>query len=210
MSDEVEPAVKEQQSLSDLNVENSKPNAKNIGDSSPRRLFLGHWMTITIEAIDVLVEICKRLTPELIHDLEVNYGIKILRRISEDIRNTIQQYAPKADADIETSRKGTSHTLCDTLFPERRQGWNKAYEALVALQGLQTYLRHVHGLVVALTPTSQAMWDAEFNNAVVSCQSQIERQMASARQQITVRSPQTLLVPATYKGDGNPESPAIG
>ena len=44
------------------------------------------------------------------------------------------------------------------------------------------YLGHVHGLVLALAPTSQAMLDGELSNAVVLCQSQIERQMAWVRQ----------------------------
>ncbi len=165
-------------------------------------------MFVTLEAVDVLVEICDRLIPTLIHDLEVSYGIKIMRRISEDIRSTIKPYAPGGEAEID--RKGTSRTLCDTLFPERRRGWNQAYEALVALQGLQMYLGHVHGLVVALTPTTQAMWDTAFNEAVVYCQTQTERQQAWVRQQIAVRSPQTLLVPSTYEDDGNPDSSAIG
>ncbi len=156
-SNEIAPEVREQQSRSILVVEKSKPNAKDIEDLSPRRRFLDHWMIITLEAIDMLVEICDRLIPELIHDLEVNYGIKILRRISEDIRSTTQPYAPTEQVEIETTSKGTSRTLCDTLFPERRQGWNQAYQALVALQGLQMYLGHVHGLLVALSPTSQAM-----------------------------------------------------
>jgi len=85
--------VKEQQFRSVQNVESSKPNAKDIKNLSPRRRFLDHWMTITLEAIDVLVEICDRLIPDLVHDLEVNYGIKIMRRISEDIRSAIKPYA---------------------------------------------------------------------------------------------------------------------
>lgn len=32
------------------------------------------------------------------------------------------------------------------------------------------YLGHVHGLILALAPTSQALWDTAFNKAVVSCQ----------------------------------------
>lgn len=114
--------VKEQQSHSVQHVESSKPNANDIEDVSPRRRFLGHWMTITLEAIDVLVEICDRLILDLIHDLEVNYGIMIMRRISEDIRSTIKPYAPTGQANIEAGSKGTSRTLCNTLFPERRQG----------------------------------------------------------------------------------------
>ena len=208
-SNEIAPEVREEQSRFILGVERSKSNAKDIEDLSPRRRFLDHWMIITLEAIDVLVEICDRLIPELIHDLEVNYGIKIMRRISEDIRSTIQPFVPKEQVEVETTRKGTSRTLCDTLFPEHQQGWNQAYQALVALQGLQMYLGHVHGLLVALAPTSQAMWDGAFNKAVVSSQTQVERQMSWVKQQIAVRSPQTLLVPSHFNGDGNSDGPAI-
>jgi ferredoxin-nitrate reductase len=140
----------------------------------------------------------------------VNHGIKLMRRISEDIRSAIKPYAPTIEADTEISSKGTSRTLCDTLFPERRQGWNQAYEALVALQGFQMYLGHMRGLVVALAPTTQALWDTAFNKAVVYCQTQIERQQAWVRQQIAVRSPQTLLVPSMYEDNGDSENPAIG
>lgn len=140
----------------------------------------------------------------------MNHGIKLMRRISEDIRSAIKPYAPTIEADTEISSKGTSRTLCDTLFPERRQGWNQAYEALVALQGFQMYLGHMRGLVVALAPTTQALWDTAFNKAVVYCQTQIERQQAWVRQQIAVRSPQTLLVPSMYEDNGDSENPAIG
>ena len=90
----------------------------------------------TREAVDVLVVICNRLIPQLIYDLEVKYKYQSIRWISEDIRNTIEPYAPREDANIKTSRKGPSRTLCGALFPERRQGRNQGYEALVALQGL--------------------------------------------------------------------------
>ena len=88
-------------------------------------------MTVTMDAIDVLVEICIRLIPELIHDLEVNYGIKTVRRMSEVIRRTIQHYAPKDQADLDPSRKETSRTLCDTLFSESRQDGNRHMKLFV-------------------------------------------------------------------------------
>ena len=105
--------VKEKQSLSIQHAELSKPNAKTPKDTLPRRRFFDHWMTVTLEAFDVLVEICDRLIPALIQDLEVNYGIKIMRRISYHIRSMSQPYTPRAGAKVETSRIGISRTLCD-------------------------------------------------------------------------------------------------
>lgn len=201
--------VKEEQSRAIRTVETSKPNAKDIEDTSPRRRFFDHWMDVTLEAIDVLVEICDRLIPELIHDPEVNYGIKIIRRIADDIGQTMRPFAPVKHEMVQISTKGTSRTLCETLFPKRRRGWNPSYESLVALQGLLMYFGHLQGLLLALAPTSQAMWNGAFIEAVNVSLSQVDRQLKWVTQQIGVRSPQTLLVPSTYKDDGNPDSPVI-
>ena len=58
---------------------------------------------------------------------------------------------------------------------------------------------HVTGLIDALGQTAQALWDKDFVDAVASCKEELARIQAWAKQQIGVRSPQTLIVPATYE-----------
>lgn len=81
-----------------------------------------------------------------------------------------------------------------------------AYEILIAMQSFWMYLSHVESHFTALVPASQALWDKEFIETVVFCMGQLTRMVAWVKQQIKVRSPQTLLVPAPEIGDeGNEE-----
>ena len=59
---------------------------------------------------------------------------------------------------------------------------------------------HVTGLVDALGPVAQALWDYEgFFEAVQFAKTELGRMQASAKQQIRVRSPQTLIVQARFE-----------
>ena len=135
-----------------------------------------------------------------------------MRRIATSVRETMAPFDKRAERDPENEASATithgeyvAKTLHDVLFPDlrqqkgegRAQGWNTSYEALHIMHGLHTYVLHVTGLVDALAPVAQALWDKEFIAAVGFAKDELGRMQAWAKQQIVVRSPQTLIVPAT-------------
>ena len=186
--------AKEQQTPAIRKVERQKADAHAVADASPRERHLEFHMGATYESINVLVEICDRLVPQLTHDLEITAGVKNLRRITERVRAAMAPQVGKYGENREFGR-GVSVALRDALFPVSGKGAG-AYEALVTLQGLYMYLSHLESHFTALTPASQALWDKDFADAVAFAQTQIGRQQAWVNVQIKTRSPQTLLVPA--------------
>jgi len=186
--------AKEQQTHAIHSVEHKKLSAHSIGDTSPRERHLEFWMGATYESINVLLEICDRLLPQLVHDLEINAGVKNIRRITEQMREAMEPHVNNYGENKEFGQ-GVSTALRDALFPKNERGAG-AYEALVALQGLYMYLSHLESHMTALTPASQALWDKDFSDAVAFSHKQISRQQAWVSLQIKTRSPQTLLVPA--------------
>ena len=84
----------------------------------------------------------------------------------------------------------------DSLFPADKK-FGRPYETLLALQSLYMYLNHIDGYLVTLTPAVQVLWDHDFIDAVGYCVTQVQRRLACVKQQLKVKSPQTLLVPTT-------------
>lgn len=174
-------------------VERKKPEAQSIGDQSRRERHLEFWMGATYEAINILLDICDRLVPQLITDLEITAGIKNIRRLTEQVREAMEPHVSNYGEKKEYGQ-GIATSLRDSLFPESQKG-TSAYESLVALLGLHMYLSYLEGHMTALTPASQALWDKGFIEAVTFSRTQISRQQAWISEHIKVMSPQTLLVP---------------
>ena len=78
-------------------VQQSKPEAASISDASPRKMFLDDWLETTLDAIDILLEVCDRLLPALVQDLEVSEGMQVMRRIAERVRNTMMPFERRAE-----------------------------------------------------------------------------------------------------------------
>lgn len=192
--------AKEQQTPAIHKVEEQKRDAHDIGDHSPRERHLEFHMGATYESINVLIEICDRLLPQLMHDLEINAGVRILRGMTERVREAMEPEVEKYGENREFGQ-GVSTALRDAVFPESSKGAG-AYESLVALQGLFMYLSHLESHLTALTPASQALWDKDFVDAVAFAQTQIGRQKTWVNLQIKTRSPQVLLVPAKPLPEG--------
>lgn len=164
------------------------------------------WLGETYETTTQLLEIYDNLIPELIHhDQEVEGGLRILRTLAEGMRSRLEPHVRRLGEDKQRGRH-RAHILRDALFPSHAVAGDDsdspsvAYEVLEALQGLVVYLSHIESSVTALQPVAMAMWDADFSEAVVFARQCVHRMQAWVRQQIKVRSPQTLLVPITPKG----------
>jgi hypothetical protein len=172
-----------------------------------RRLEL--WMGATHEGFEILLEVYKDLIPRLVDDLEVQAGLEVMRRITNEI---LQQFRPVIDRYHESRQYGRSvaQRLRNAVFPAADEA-NDPCEALVALQSLDVFLTYIEGHITALLPASQAVWDSEFLQAVSFAQSSLQRQKAWVSQHIKVKSPQTLLVPMLAPEDlYAPESSTAG
>jgi hypothetical protein len=187
--------AKEDQTATVRNVEDTKGEAQNVGDAKERERHLEFWIGATYEAINLLLEICETLSSQLVQDHEVHAGLKVIHKISEDMRSSMEPIVSRYGERKRYGRSVSQH-LRDNLFPPDRQTTNP-YEELVTLQSLYLYLAHVDSHITALVPTSQALWDGEFIDAVTFCKTQVARQMAVVQQNIKVKSPQTLIVPST-------------
>lgn len=186
----------ETQSKAIKDVEHEKSNAESVGESKShgrrvRRLEL--WLGATYEALDMLSDIYKTLIPRLVHDLEVQYGLDEMQRLTTD---SINRLKPAIDRYHESRQYGrmVAGRLRDAAFPSVEVA-DDPYEALAALQSLDLFLTYIEGHLTALIPASQAMWDNDFFEAVGFAQTNIQRQKAWANKHIKVKSPQTLLVP---------------
>lgn len=190
------PHVKEQQSAAVARVSsrNDATATTSRHDLTNRARCLELWLGETYEAVVQLGEIYGDLVPKLIHDPEVEGGLRVLRRLAEDMRRRL---APQVDKYGENQQRGRhrAHILRESLFPSADEP-STPFEVLETLQGLHVYLFHIQGGMVALTPASQALWDGDFESAVGFARQTLDRMQSWTEQQMKVRSPQTLLVPA--------------
>ncbi|PGH14126.1 hypothetical protein AJ79_03243 [Helicocarpus griseus UAMH5409] len=203
--------AKEQQTSTVKHVEETKDQeALTKGLQTQHRVRrLELWMGATHEALEMLIEIYKDLIPRLVHDLEVQSGLEVMRRITTEILHTFQ---PLIDKYHESRQYGRSvaQRLRNAIFPQTEET-HDPYEALAALQSLDLFLTYIEGHLTALMPASMAVWDEQFVGAVTFAQGSIQRQKAWVTQHIKVKSPQTLLVPMVEAGDLHaPESSMAG
>ncbi|MDF2434821.1 MAG: hypothetical protein JWP44_4452 [Mucilaginibacter sp.] len=164
------------------------------------------WLCETYETTAQLLEIYEKLIPQLIHhDQEVEGGLRVLHGLAEGMRARLEPHVRRLGEDKQRGRH-RAHILGEALFPhpavagEDSESPSIAYEVLEALQGLAVYLSHIESSLTALQPVALAMWDDEFDKSVTYAQQCVHRMLAWVRQQIKVRSPQTLLVPIVPKG----------
>lgn len=188
--------AREEQTKAVESVENSKRNAESVVESDndgPRVRRLELWLGATYEALDMLIDIYKSLIPLLVHDLEVQYGLGIMQRLTEE---SLERLKPTMGKYHESRQYGrvVAGGIRDAAFPFVKET-SDPYDALVALQSLDLFLTYIEGHLTALLPASQALWDSDFLKAVRFAQTNIGRQKAWANKHIKVKSPQTLLVP---------------
>lgn len=186
--------AKEDQTATVRNVEETKGEAQNVEDTKERERHLEFWLGATYEAINLLLEICETLSSQLVKDHEVYAGLKIIYKIGEGMRSSMEPIVLRYGERKHYGQSVSQH-LRDNLFPADHRT-TSPYEDLVTLQSLHMYLSHVEGHITALIPTSKALWDAEFINSVTFCKTEVSRQLALVKQNIKVKSPQTLIVPS--------------
>jgi hypothetical protein len=151
------------------------------------------WLGETYETTVQLLGIYETLLPSLINDLEVEAGLRVLHRIAEEMRAALEPHVRRYG---ENKQRGDhrAHVLRRALFPPPDSA-RGPYEVLETLQGLMVYLAHIRVSVTALLPAAQALWDEGFVEGVTTAQGCLGRMESWVRQQVKVRSPQTLLVP---------------
>ena len=110
------------------------------------------------------------------------------------MRSSLEREVAKLGEDRPRGQR-RAHVLREALFPPR-DAPHTPFTVLETLQGLWVYLANIQGGVAALVPVSQALWDAQFQDAVAEAQETLGRMQAWVSQQMKVRSPQTLLVPS--------------
>lgn len=190
--------AREKQSTAVEQVAKYKPNAHAIPtETTHRERHLEFWLGATYEAINVLIEICGRLIPQHVTDLEIQGGIKNLKRISQNMHDSLK---PHVDNYGEKYKYGlrVSTKLRDSIFPAvEQERATSTYETLVALQMLYVYIGHVESHVRILSPAAQALWDGRFVESVTFCEGEIRRMKAWVNLQMATKAPQTLLVPTT-------------
>ncbi|GKT65013.1 periplasmic nitrate [Colletotrichum tofieldiae] len=191
------PQFPELQSAAEKSCLSKGTDTTAVDDSLERKRHLESWLGETYESVKQLSDIYTNLLPDLIHDLEIEGGIRVMHRITEDVRKRLSEQVDKFGEDVRRgSRKAT--TLREVIFPPIDTQIS-AYEVMETLQGLHIYLSHIEGGLNALIPVSQACWDQEFFEAVQFGQTSMHRMQAWVNQQIKVKAPQSLLVPALVR-----------
>ncbi|KAL4900417.1 hypothetical protein BDW74DRAFT_188265 [Aspergillus multicolor] len=192
---EQEPHTGEKQTEAIQSVEQNKANATSTRkDGHEHRVrWLEMWLGATHESFEMLRQIYDSLIPRLVHDLEIQAGLEVMRRITADV---IHKFEPVVSRYHESRMYGRQvcERLRSALFPMDDTKDN-SYETLIVLQSLQMFLGYIEGHLAALSPASQALWDGEFVDAVKFATQEVQRQKAWTTQHIKVKSPQTLLVP---------------
>lgn len=188
----------ERQTMAVRSVEMRKPDAAssagdNSNDKKPiRRMEL--WLGATDQALEMLRDMYVDMIPRLVHDMEIQSGLQVMRRITCEISDQFKPIIERYHESQQYGRRVAEH-LRDSIFPAIGES-KDPYEALAALQSLDLFLTYIEGHLTALSPASQALWDCDFIEAVKFAQKGIQRQKGWVSQHIKVKSPQTLLVPS--------------
>ncbi|KAL2837336.1 hypothetical protein BJY01DRAFT_258393 [Aspergillus pseudoustus] len=200
-----EVQAKEQQTVAIKGIEDKKVDASDKGkdDGKERVRWLEMWLGATHEALEMLNEIYKDLIPRLVHDIEIQAGLEVMRRITKDVIDKLNPVVQRYHESRMYGRK-VCERLRTSLFP--MEDTHNPYCALITLQSLGMFLSYIEGHLLALSPSSQALWDEEFVSAVNFAQTNVQRQKAWVSQHIKVKSPQTLLVPQNPPEDMTDES----
>jgi formylmethanofuran dehydrogenase subunit D len=185
--------VKSQQIPCEQKAARNKPNAADVGNDAEREQHLAHWMGATCQALCVLQDTFSGILPRLVTDLEVQSGVKVLEQITTHALDTLRPFCQRYHTKSKYGHDVSEH-LRNGLFPPQDSS-HSAYETLVVLTGLQTYISSIDAYLSTLMPVSQALWDADFVSAVQEANSDVARMQKWVRQQLSVRAAQTLIVP---------------
>lgn len=196
---EVKIHVKENQSSTIQQVASSKPNAsqrQSHEEESQHTRRLELVLATFSEGVRHLVEICKQLTQKITQETELHSGFRNMCRLAESVEDRMEPFVRKYQTD-ETVEQSIPASLRKSLFSETDPPEEK-HGTLFLLHRFYTYLCHIIGELIMLSPVSQALWDEPFNDAVAFAHHQIERMQAWAKLQMRTKAPQRLLVPAYY------------
>lgn len=185
--------VKSQQPSLEQKVADNKPNAADIGNNAVREQHLAHWLGTTCQALYVLQDTFSDILPRLVTDYEVQAGVEMLKQITTHAENRLRPFCERYSTKSKYGHDVSTY-LRDGLFPQRDVP-HSAYETLVVLTGLHTYISNIEAHLSTLVPVSQALWDAEFVAAVQEANADVARMQKWVRQQLSVRAVQTLIVP---------------
>ena len=167
----------------------------------PRERHLELWLGASCQSLVSLTKAYETMGQKLVHDVEMQDGLRILQCITKDTRDIMKPFTEKYKSNNTYGHEISEHllvSLCPTLNgDEQTRKYKSPYGVLVTLTGLHVYLAHIEGHLTALVPVSQAIWDADLKTAVDMAISNIARMQSWVKNQITVRSPQTLIVPST-------------
>lgn len=197
------PHAKEQQTATVKRLEDLKVTGDKVGDKRPRAAHLGLWLASACESMSHLLKVYDMLIPSLLHDLEIESGIRQLRKMTKAMHDDLKRHTEKYSAESESVHTRASRAILEAAFPSRMREERRtnAYEALVVLQGLMMVLTYINGFLVALSPASQACWDKAFVASVDEAMGGVKRQMAWCTNQLKTRAPQTLIVPSLLGTD---------
>lgn len=178
-------------------VESTKLNAAQVpgGDEPKRTRRLELLVSALFEGSQHLVEICGQLISTL-SNKELLGGMHTMRRLATSIVDRLEPFVQKYRTH-ETMDPSLPVSLRHSLFPDPDPS-SEPHGILFRLHKFYTYLCHIDAQLIMLFPASQALWDQPFYEAVLFTETQTERMMAWARQQMKTRAPQRLLVPAYY------------
>ncbi|KAK1579680.1 uncharacterized protein LY79DRAFT_693683 [Colletotrichum navitas] len=186
------PYLPEPQSAAEQSCSTNGVDFMAMNDSLKRKRQLETWLGETYESIKQLFDIYTNLLPNLISDLEIEGGFRVMRRITEEVNDRLSVEVDKFGEDV---RQGSREAMVlrEAIFPPINTQ-KSPYEIMETLQGLHIYLSFN-----ALIPVSQACWDKELLEAVQFGQTSTIRMQAWVNQQVKVRAPQSLLVPALQR-----------
>lgn len=186
-------------------VAETKPDADAIQDTVERQRHVELSMGATYQSIASLVEAYNSLLPSLVHDLDIQDGLGVMQRITHDTLKLLKPFANKYDTANKYGHDISEHlmkSLCPASGSERHMAkYRSQYGVLITLTGLNVYLAYIESQLTTLHPVSQALWDPDFQHAVAEARSNIGRMKDWVIHLITVRSPQTLIVPSGPVGE---------
>ena len=190
-----EVEVQQEQSAVADETSLKKPDAwTTTAEERPRQRHLELWLGAAYESIRSLVKSYQSMSSSLEHDKEVQAGMSLMQRITQDAGDALEPMVQKYGTDLKYGHE-ISEALRKSLFPEGNTPLDP-YGILLTLTGLLTYMANVEAHLSALAPVSQALWDEAFIKAVSDANSCMARTQKWTKHQLAVRSPQTLVVPS--------------
>ncbi|KAL6228733.1 hypothetical protein BDW75DRAFT_226355 [Aspergillus navahoensis] len=105
------------------------------------------WLGATRESLDMLRQIYDNLIPRLVHDLEIQAGLEVMRRITADIITKLEPVVHRYHESRMYGRR-VCERLWSALFPIEDNKDN-SYETLIVLKSLEMFLTYIDGHLTA-------------------------------------------------------------